>query len=109
MAKEYGDVGYEEAIYFGLHDAYQNIQKTAEQDIKKSNDDIARFQAQLDQLKDKATDRDRQNLADAQQRLARAQRSKENATGQPDAVLKELMERYPNSSAAQRAKRTLGL
>lgn len=109
MAKEYGDVGYEEQIYFGLRDAYENIQKNAEQDIKKSNEDIARLQQQLDQLKDKATDRDRQNLTDAQARLARAQQSKEQATGQPDAVLRELIEKYPNSSAAKRAKRTLGL
>jgi len=107
VARDYGGLGYEEKVYFGLHDAYRNILADAQKKLQKSQGDLDKAKAQLEKAGDQATDAHRQRVTDAENAIKDAENTLLVSQGKPEEVLKQLVEKYPDTDAAQKARSML--
>ncbi len=109
VARDFGGLGYEDKVYFGLHDAYLNIQSTAQKRIEVGQAELAKAKARLEKAGDKATDADQQRVTDAENHIKEAEGTLLAAQGKPEEVLKQLIEKYPDTDAAKKARGMLGV
>lgn len=107
VARDFGGLGYEEKVYFGLYDAYLEIQADAAQRLDQGRRDLEAAEAELAKAGEKATDAQKQKVTDAEQRVKDAETARVNAQGKPEETLKTLVAKYPETDAAKRAQRLL--
>ncbi len=104
LARDFGGLGYEDKIYFGLHDAYLKLQADSEQRAKEARAELEKAKAGLEKAGDQATDAQRQRVVDLEKQIADAEEQGKRAEGKPEEVLQQLIARYPDSDAAKKAQ-----
>jgi outer membrane protein assembly factor BamD len=107
LAKDFGGLGYEEKVYFGLYDAYRKIQADAKQKVELSKLELTKAQAEVEKAAGKVTDDQLQRVVTAQTKVKDAETSVTEAEGKPEESLKELVAKYPDTEAAKRAQKIL--
>ncbi|MBL8955986.1 MAG: outer membrane protein assembly factor BamD [Myxococcaceae bacterium] len=107
VARDFGGLGYEEKVYFGLYDAYLKIQSTSQKKLELGQVELSKAQAVLAEVGDAATDAQKQKVTDAELQIKEAENALLSAQGKPEEVLKQLVERYPETDAAKKAQSML--
>lgn len=107
VARDFGGLGYEEKVYFGLHDAYLKIQADSQAKGQRAKAELEKAKAGVEAAGDKVTPAQKQRVVDLEKQIADAELQGTNAEGKPEEVLHQLIAKYPETDAAKRAQRML--
>lgn len=107
VERDFGGLGYEDKVYFGLYDAYRKIQAESKQKVAHHTVELEKAKAGVQQAGDQVTDAQKQRVTDLEKAVLDAETAGKNAEGRPEAVLQQLIAKYPESDAAKRAQRML--
>ncbi|MBK7860142.1 MAG: outer membrane protein assembly factor BamD [Archangiaceae bacterium] len=107
VARDFGGLGYEEKVYFGLYDAYRKLQDDAKARLGKANEELVRARAGVEKAGDQATDEQKQRVTDLEAQVKAAETAIAEAEGKPEDSLKQLVAKYPDTAAAKKAQRIL--